>query len=502
MTSVRYATALAAVFGLLGSACERASDSVGPGADVGPPTFDVTVQSAPANNDFANATVVTPVDLPYSDALDITDATAEPGEPTSSCWIWAGFADRSAWYTFIPGETGAIAARLLNGIGVLAVYRGSSFADLVEVACDPFGGRVAFRAEAGTAYYFQVHDILDQGSSVLFTLATIPPPLNDAFADATGIPEPLPFDDVVDIAGATEETGEPLPQCAFGPVSRTVWYAFTPTTSGSVTASLINPQFSSVVAAYAGDGLTVLTQLACRAGFGGPASFHADAGTTYYIQVASQSNQSGPLTFRLEVAPPPFADFGANPGDPSVFDDVQFSAFAFDPADIGIQSLDWRFGDGAAGVDCCPTHRYAADGDYVVELTATTFDGRTTTVVKTLSIRTHDVAITRFAVPKAASAGQTRQIVVGINSRRAPETVEVQLFKSVPGSFQMIGVLRQSVPVRPSNRTTDFNFSYTFTADDARVGKVTFKAIATIVDGRDALPADNEAIAAPTTVSR
>lgn len=41
-----------------------------------------------------------------------------------------------------------------------------------------------------------------------------------------------------------------------------------------------------------------------------------------------------------------------------------------------------------------------------------------------------------------------------------------------------------------------------FTADDGAVGKVTFRAVATIVDARDALPADNQAIAAPTEVKR
>jgi hypothetical protein len=105
-------------------------------------------------------------------------------------------------------------------------------------------------------------------------------------------------------------------------------------------------------------------------------------------------------------------------------------------------------------------------------------------------------------VPKSASAGQTRAITVGINSRRYPETVEVQFFKSVPGGFLFVGVLTQSVPVRPSNRTTDFNFSYTFTSADAQVGKVTFKAVANVVGARDALPADNEAIAPPTKVTR
>lgn len=58
------------------------------------------------------------------------------------------------------------------------------------------------------------------------------------------------------------------------------------------------------------------------------------------------------------------------------------------------------------------------------------------------------------------------------------------------------------MPVRPANRTTDFSFSYTFTAGDAHVGKVTFKALANIFGGRDALAADNEAIAQPITVSR
>jgi hypothetical protein len=83
------------------------------------------------------------------------------------------------------------------------------------------------------------------------------------------------------------------------------------------------------------------------------------------------------------------------------------------------------------------------------------------------------------------------------------ESVEVTLFRSVPGyGYVFVGTLTQSVPVRPANRTTDFSFSYTFTGDDARIGKVTFRAVATIVNAPDALPADNEAIAPPVKVSR
>jgi len=54
--------------------------------------------------------------------------------------------------------------------------------------------------------------------------------------------------------------------------------------------------------------------------------------------------------------------------------------------------------------------------------------------------------------------------------------------------------------VRGGNTTSDSSFNYTFTQDDQALGKVTFKAIATIVSARDSLLADNEAISLPTKV--
>jgi hypothetical protein len=139
-----------------------------------------------------------------------------------------------------------------------------------------------------------------------------------------------------------------------------------------------------------------------------------------------------------------------------------------------------------------------------VELTATTFDGRSASASQVVHVKTHDVAIMKFLVPQVAGVGQTRMISAGISDSRYPETVQVQLFKSVPGSFnnfQLVGTLTQSVPVLPGNRTTPFDFSYTFTSDDAAAGKVTFEAVATIVGARDAQPADNTVIALPTRVN-
>jgi hypothetical protein len=161
----------------------------------------------------------------------------------------------------------------------------------------------------------------------------------------------------------------------------------------------------------------------------------------------------------------------------------------------------WDFGDGTTSTDWSPYHRYAAEGDYTVSLTVTTQDGRTASTTRTLQVRTHDVAITKFTVPQSAKAGQTRSVSVYVNNTRYPEQVEVQLFKSTPAGWQWVGTLQQEVPVRPSNRTTIFEFSYTFTAEDAQLGRINFRAVATIVNARDALPTNNEAISLPTKVA-
>lgn len=325
---------------------------------------------------------------------------------------------------------------------------------------------------------------------------------NDEFANASVI-SALPFSEVVDLSSASTEAGEPAPSCAipYGGTSNTRWYAFTPTQTQSISGRIGNAPIYTVVGAYRGNSLTGLTELGCGV-FGGTATFRAEAGTTYYFLIGGLFGQGTPVEFRLEVTPPPVASFYSIPGDPSTFDVIQFFDNSFDPGGLGISTRDWQFGDGATGADCCPTHRYASDGSYTTQLTVTTPDGRSASTSQTVLVRTHDVAITRFSTPNAASSGQTRRIVVSVNSKRYDETVEVQLFRSVPGGFQQFASLTQFVPMNPKNGTTPFSFSYIFTGDDAHVGKVTFRAVASVLGARDALPADNEAIAPPIKISR
>jgi PKD repeat protein len=386
---------------------------------------------------------------------------------------------------------------------VVGVYTGG-LGGLAEITCrSPFVVRdVNFLAQAGTTYHIQVDGMFSQSGVVTLRLDVLPPPPNDLFINATAIGA-LPFSGTVDLTAATREGGEPSPSCAapFGGASSSAWYRFTPTVTGSISANAFSGGFSNVVAAYTGTAVTSLTEVGCGV-FGNRLTFRALANTTYYFQVGGLFGQSGSLEFRLDVAPLPVANFGFFPFDPSVFDNVQFFDQSFDPGGIGFAPQAWAFGDGTTGSGFNPTHRYAADGDYTVQLTVTTLDGRSAVASQTVHVRTHDVAITRFSVPNVASSGQTRRIVVSVTSRRYAETVEVQVFRSAPGGLQQFGSLTQSLPLGPGNGSTDFAFSYTFTDGDAQIGKVTFKAVAVISGARDALPADNEAIGPPTRVSR
>lgn len=494
MKCICTALVLAGLLGVLAQGCERASDPISA-------TYDVsTQQGLPPNDDLANATVIAA--LPFTQTVDITDATAEPGEPAPSC-VGGGQSGHSVWFSFTSATTVVLAPSLDRYFSVVAAYTGTP-GSFTEVFCrSPYVVKPWFIAQAGTTYFFQVDGIFGESGSLTFLLEDIPPPQNDAFGNAAGI-SGLPFSVSLNNTAATTESGEPASSCS-GNAIRTAWYAFTPSQSGSISASVTNPGFIPVVTAYSGSTLSGLTEVGCQPDYFRPLTFRAEAGATYYFRVGSYySDQGGPAEFHLVVTPPPTASFYFSPFDPTVFDGVQFYDNSFDPGGLPIQTHRWDFGDGASTTtaECCVTHQYAKDGSFLVQLTVTTPDGRSAPTSQTVNVRTHDVAITKFSVPKSASAGQTRQIVVGLNSKRYPETIEVQLFKSVPGGYQQVGSLTQSAPVRPSNRTTDFSFSYTFTGADAQVGKVTFRAVANLLGARDALPADNEAIAPPTKVNR
>lgn len=280
------------------------------------------------------------------------------------------------------------------------------------------------------------------------------------------------------------------------------WYAYTAPAAGSFTVRTGSGTWP-VIGLYRGASLDALTQIDCRSGGGSFLTFGASAGQTTYIQIADvYSGNFGPITTSVEVAPAPVASFWSWPFDPSTFDAVSFSDNSYDPGGNPIVTRRYEFGDGSSSTTCCPQHRYFADGDYKVRLTVTTSDGRTASAERTVQVRTHDVAITKLGVPQSASSGQTRGLSVELKNTRYAESVTVTFFRShVGGGWDQVGSQTQTVPARSGNKTTTFASLYTFTADDKSVGKVTFRAVATINGSRDALPADNEIVALPTKVN-
>lgn len=451
----------------------------------------------PPNDDFASATTIT--SLPFSTTEDTSQATWDPSDPSSCA------SSGSVWFAFTPSSNMQIDANTFGSSydTVLSAWTGTQ-GSLSLVACnDDFSGfqsRIGFQASAGTTYYFLVAVCcgsgFNGGGNLQLSVSQVLPPTNDNFADAKPIAS-LPFSDTKDLSAATTEPAEPSPPGCFF-TSNTVWYSFTPATTQSVTATI--NEFGAEVAAYTGSSLSSLSQVGCTPYYFQPLTFRAQAGTTYWLQLGAWCCGVGQVSLSLNVAPNPFAQLSYSPSDPSVFDTIQFYDNSNDPAGAGFSSWAWDFGDGGTSTQQNPTHRYGADGDYTVRLTVTTSDGRTASTSRVVPVRTHDVAITRLAVPKSAHVNETVAVNVYVKNTRYPETVQVTLSKSIPGGFAQVGTLTQSVPVKTGGQSTRFAFTYTVTSDDKAVGKITFRADAVLTAHQDALPADNTLLSTPVKI--
>jgi hypothetical protein len=150
----------------------------GPGpASTCPRTFSLYMRIVPppSNDNFSNALAFTSV--PFTDNVDLTGATIEPGEPTGC----GGDVTQSAWYTFKPTVSGGYT----NRGGGVNVYVGASLGSLQVVECGDWFG-ADFWATAGTTYYLQ------DTTSSLFVQAVSPPAADFLYS----LTAPSIFDDV------------------------------------------------------------------------------------------------------------------------------------------------------------------------------------------------------------------------------------------------------------------------------------------------------------------
>ena len=269
-----------------------------------PVNFSLEQVDRPANDNFADAEVIAA--LPFSDSVDVTNATKEPGEPS---YCGSGPEGQSLWYSFTPVTNSVVGADMEGSSfpnGNLTIFRatGPGFEGLAFVGNGCFGRSLTFNAQAGTTYYIQAERSSTSSGELHLNLQEIPAPANDNFADAEVIAS-LPFSATADTTGATTETGEPQ-GCGFF-AFRSVWYSFTPTENMVIRVSTTQGTVSGVVSLFlaSGPAISDLTSLACTFS---NTNVQVEAGKTYYLRVDTFGEPAGAVQFSLEQILPPAND--------------------------------------------------------------------------------------------------------------------------------------------------------------------------------------------------
>ena len=262
-------------------------------------------QSKPANDDFANAIVLTGSSA--NSTANSSAATAQSGEPNHRGYS----AKKSLWWTWTAAESGPVRISTSGSAfdTVLAVYTGSSLYSLSEMASsdDANGssqGAVEFEAVSGTTYQIAVDGYDGESGAVALSISQTSTPSNNDFALAHILDTTA--NDSASASGssrkATAETGEPAH--AGSNASRSLWWSWTAPHAGSVTIDTIGSSFDTVLAVYTGSNLNSLTEVASSDDYDdyntSLVTFQAVAGTTYRIAVDGYRGRSGQYELWIE----------------------------------------------------------------------------------------------------------------------------------------------------------------------------------------------------------
>ncbi|OWY61846.1 hypothetical protein B7486_61610, partial [cyanobacterium TDX16] len=276
-------------------------------------TFTLTSSfvGPPANDAFGSAQSITGTSGTENGTTVL--ATRQSGEPNPFSFLDKG----SVWYGWTAPGTGTVTFDTCTAASydtTLAAYTGAAVNALTTVAsnddsntCGNGSARsqISFAATGGTTYRIAVAGFTEGGGT--FTLTwnqVVPPPANDAIANAqtiTGITGTTNGT----TAGATFEGTEPqhFPDLAD---TRSVWYSYTPSASGTLTLDTCATATDTGIAVYTGTPNSASTPLASNDDDGGcpsatfPArvSFPVTSGTTYRIAVVTFdiAADGGPFT--------------------------------------------------------------------------------------------------------------------------------------------------------------------------------------------------------------
>ena len=312
--------------------------------------------AAPVNDTYKNAIVIT--SLPYTQAIDLTEATDDPGVPPCE----AG-AHRRIWYTYTATANQTIRASVGGDANAeLALWRvinGGPKGIQLE-SCGVFGSDMAGNVAAGTKYAISVGQTSPEPPLVAsLKIAVLPRPTNDDFSNATLISS-SPFHDAFDeiaTASATIESGEPSATCLLdGQLHNSLWYRIDAPIGSRVTTNVFT---LGAYAIWRGNSLSNLAEVVCR-NQGEGAVFDIETSAPYFIQILASPGRETIVDVSFTVAPDndAFADatpitavpFGVSldltsatveAGEPTptcVGDRVQTAWWSFTPTEDGLVS--------------------------------------------------------------------------------------------------------------------------------------------------------------------
>lgn len=165
---------------------------------------------------------------------------------------------------------------------------------------------LAFQEDAGPGVGVRSSFSIDDVSLLAFTTNDIP--ANDNFANATVLSASTNISVLVTNTLATKEPGEPKHTGNAG--GHSVWWTWTAPSNGVVTINTLGSTFNTLLAAYTGDVVSNLTQVAenddQNSGQGivtSQVKFSVIGGTPYKIVVDGKAGASGIAQLNLSFAP-------------------------------------------------------------------------------------------------------------------------------------------------------------------------------------------------------
>lgn len=252
---------------------------------------------APANDDFADRVLV--ADGVHTGSL--AGATFEAGEqhplnvsdPVASAW-WS-------WTAPADGRAQIMPTMSSSGSAGTAIWTGDDIGGLAEVGSAADGEVINFEAEEGITYHLAFYSSFPLRGDIEFTIDFTVPPPNDEFADRIAIGLGSHTGSNID---ATLEDGEVLPQA--GDPRASVWWTWTASRAGTIEVDTFGSDFDTVLAAWDGDDVSTLTEIASNDDFGGYEfglqsiiRFEVDAGQTVQLGVYGYYFDEG--TIQLNV---------------------------------------------------------------------------------------------------------------------------------------------------------------------------------------------------------